>query len=228
MVTIVNRSIFEALSLPRSLTKRASHVVKNVKIGGKTRVKFCRFQASCLENKFITVLFFLWVFLDSVERESLQEHNKLRRKHLSPPLLWSNSLARKAQHIAQNLAAKDFLTLDDLQEQHGESLAQIQYTSEHLAKKAIDKWYSEINSYSFSYPKISEKTRHFAQIVWKRTKKMGLAVAKSPSGNFAFVVALYSPPIDNKEHLRQNVLAPGVKNDLYSTIRRRRTPWSRL
>lgn len=163
-----------------------------------------------------------------MERESLQEHNKLRRKHLSPPLLWSNSLARKAQHIAQNLAAKDFLTLDDLQEQHGESLAQIQYTSEHLAKKAIDKWYSEINSYSFSYPKISEKTRHFAQIVWKRTKKMGLAVAKSPSGNFAFVVALYSPPIDNKEHLRQNVLAPGVKNDLYSTIRRRRTPWSRL
>lgn len=162
----------------------------------------------------------LSTFSDDVEKEALEEHNKLRRKHLSQPLLWSYSLARKAQQIAQRLAGKDFLTLNDLQEPHGESLAQIKYNNEHLAKKAIDKWYSEINSYSFSYPEINEKTRHFAQIVWKGTREMGLAVAKSPSGDYAFVVALYSPPIDSKGHLRQNVLPPGVKNDLYSTFRR--------
>ena len=159
-----------------------------------------------------------------MERESLKEHNELRAKHFSPPLLWSHALTRKAQKIAQSLAAKDFLTLDDLQEPQGESLAQIQYTDQHLAKKAVDKWYSEIKSYSFSYPKISPKTRHFVQIVWKETKEVGLAVAKGPNGNYAFVVALYSPPIiDSNGHLRQNVLRPGMKNDLYATIRRRST-----
>ena len=159
-----------------------------------------------------------------MERESLEEHNKLRAKHSSPPLLWSYSLERKAHKIAQSLAAKDFLTLDDLQEPQGESIAQIKYTDENMARKAIDKWYSEIKSYSFSYPKISETTRHFLQIVWRGTKEMGLAVVKSPSGDYAFVVALYSPTIDDsKGRLRQNVFRPGVKNDLYATFRRRRS-----
>ena len=156
-----------------------------------------------------------------MKKESLQEHNKFRRKHLSPPLQWSNALARKAQQIADTLATKDFLTIDDLQEQQGESFAQIKHTNEHLAKKAIDKWYSEINSYSFSYPQITGKTRHFVQIVWKGTKEMGFAIAKNPTGDYAFVVALYAPSIDSKKHLGQNVLRPGVQNDLYSTFKRR-------
>ncbi|XP_068709805.1 myb-like protein F isoform X1 [Montipora foliosa] len=158
---------------------------------------------------------------DDLKKESLQEHNKFRRKHLSPPLQWSNALARKAQQIADTLATKDFLTIDDLQEQQGESFAQIKHTKEHLAKKAIDKWYSEINSYSFSYPQITGKTRHFVQIVWKGTKEMGFAIAKNPTGDYAFVVALYAPSIDSKKHLGQNVLRPGVQNDLYSTFKRR-------
>lgn len=155
-----------------------------------------------------------------MERESLEEHNKLRAKHFSPPLSWSVPLARKAEKIAENLAAKDFLTLDDLREPQGESLAQILYTGESTAKKAIEKWYSEIQSYSFSYPKINDKTRHFVQIVWKETKKLGLAVAKSASGEYAFVVALYDPPISSEGHLRQNILRPGFKLDLYATFKR--------
>ena len=61
------------------------------------------------------------------------------------------------------------------------------------------------------------------QIVWKGTKEMGLAFAKSPHGDNAFVVALYNPPlIEGNGHLQQNVLRPGMKNDLYSTIKRKR------
>ncbi|KAL9983266.1 hypothetical protein ACROYT_G005412 [Oculina patagonica] len=162
------------------------------------------------------------VCADEVARESLEEHNKLRARHFSPPLSWSAPLARKAQKIAQSLAAKDFLTLDDLREPQGESVAQTLYTGESTAKKAIEKWYSEIQSYSFSYPKINDKTRHFVQIVWKGTRKMGLAVAKSASGEYAFVVALYDPPISSEGHLRQNILRPGLKHDLYATFRRKR------
>ncbi|XP_015779293.1 PREDICTED: uncharacterized protein DDB_G0283697-like [Acropora digitifera] len=161
-----------------------------------------------------------WIY--ELKEESLEEHNNLRRKHFAQPLSWSNALAKKAQKIANSLATKAFLTLDDLQEQQGESVAQVQYTNQHLAKRAIDKWYSEINSYSFSYPKINSKTKHFVQIVWKEAKEMGLAVAKRPSGDYAFVVALYSPAINSKKHLQQNVLRPGVRNDLYSTFKRRR------
>ena len=164
----------------------------------------------------------MWNILDELKEESLEEHNNLRRKHFAQPLSWSNALAKKAQKIANSLATKAFLTLDDLQEQQGESVAQVQYTNQHLAKRAIDKWYSEINSYSFSYPKINSKTKHFVQIVWKEAKEMGLAVARRPSGDYAFVVALYSPAINSKKHLQQNVLRPGVRNDLYSTFKRRR------
>lgn len=174
---------------------------------------------TCVHSNLCT---YYYVILGDVETESLEEHNKLRAKHFSPPLAWSASLARKAQTIADNMAAKDFLTLDDLQEPQGESLAQILYTGESTARKAIKKWYNEIQSYSFSYPKINDKTRHFVQIIWKGTKEMGLAVAKSTSGEYAFVVALYNPPISSEGHLRQNILRPGLKHDLYSTIRKRK------
>ena len=149
----------------------------------------------------------------------MKEHNRLRAKHFSPPLSWSASLARKARKIAQSLAGKDFLTLDDLQERQGESIAQIVYSGESTITKAIDKWYKEIGSYSFSYPKINSKTRHFAQITWKGTKKMGLAITRSGSGEYAFVVALYNPPVSSERHLQQNILPPGLRHDLYSTFR---------
>lgn len=153
----------------------------------------------------------------------MEEYNKLRAKHFSPPLSWSSSLARKAQKIAQSLAGKDFLTLDDLQERQGESIAQILYNGENPAITAIEKWYKEIESYSFSYPKINSKTRHFVQIAWKGTKEMGLAVTRSSSGEYAFVVALYNPPVSSDSHLRQNILPPGHKHDFYSTFRRRKS-----
>ncbi|XP_073238625.1 uncharacterized protein [Porites lutea] len=191
--------------------------------GTSLRARICLVTSCSQKDLFQTKSCQRSICADDLERESLEEHNELRAKHFSPPLLWSHDLSSKAQAIAQRLATKDFLTLDDLQEPQGESLSQIQYTDEHLAKKAIDKWYSEIKSYSYSYPKISPKTRHFVQIVWKGTKEMGLAFAKSPHGNNTFVVALYNPPlIEGNGHLQQNVLRPGMKNDLYSTIKRKR------
>ena len=153
----------------------------------------------------------------------MDAHNEIRTKHFSPPLTWSTSLAKKAETIANYLAGKKFLTLDDLRETSGESIAQIKHAGGNVARRAIRKWYNEVKSYSFSYPKINDRTRHFVQMVWKGTKELGLAVAKAPSGEYTFVVALYSPAADTHHHVRQNVLRPGHKHDVYATFRKRNT-----
>lgn len=159
-------------------------------------------------------------------KESLKAHNSIRVLHHSRPLMWSNSLAQKAKQLAENLASRDYIGSQDLNEEQGENIAQLRQIkdSDSLAQKAVDLWYNEIKSYSFSYPEMNPKNRHFIQMVWKKTKTLGMASTKSPSGEYTFVVALYGgPDIDNKL-LHDNVLRPGKKNDVYTTFKRSRGP----
>ena len=124
--------------------------------------------------------------------------------------------------IANQLAHKEFITLLDLHEQKGENIAQLQGTSGDIAQRAVAQWYREIQSYSFSYPEMNVQTRHFIQMIWRGTKEMGMAIAKSPNEEYSFVVAFYNPPAVNAHHLSKNVLRPGTgrNEDVYSTFRR--------
>merc|ERR550532_1481163 len=58
--------------------------------------------------------------------------------------------------------------------------------------KPVDSWYSEIKKYEFGKEPTSMGTGHFTQVVWKTTKKMGIAKARTNSGKI-IVVANYEP-----------------------------------
>lgn len=160
---------------------------------------------------------------DKWREESLHAHNHLRKLHHSPPLRWSNSLAKKAKELANTLAAMDYIGSQDLHEENGENIAQLHIKPEsynQLAKKAVNVWYKEANAYSFSYPQLTPSNRHFIQMIWKKTKTLGMASTSSRSGEYTFVVALYGGPGVERKRLRDNVLRSGKKNDVYTTFRR--------
>ena len=136
------------------------------------------------------------------------------------PLNWSQTLAERAQKLANKLAIKQSITPADLEEENGESVAQLWQSTKDGASKSTNLWYKEIKNYSFSYPELTPQNHHFVQMVWKETKELGMAKAKSPYGDYYFVVALYNPPGVNSRTLVKNVfhLKKGV--DVYSTFRR--------
>lgn len=162
-------------------------------------------------------------YLDKWREESLKAHNHLRKLHHSPPLVWSNSLAKKAKNLANALAAMDFIGSQDLHEEKGENIAQLRIKpgeGEDLAQKAVDLWSKEENSYSYSYPQLNPSNRHFIQMIWKKTRKFGMASTGSRSGENTFVVALYGGPGVDHKLLRDNVLRAGKKHDVYTTFKR--------
>ena len=48
-----------------------------------------------------------------------------------------------------------------------------------------------------------------------------MGLASSPTGKYMIVVALYSPVARDQHLLRKNVLRPGVKKDVYATVKYR-------
>ncbi|KAM3960130.1 ectin [Aphomia sociella] len=77
------------------------------------------------------------------------------------------------------------------------------------ARDCVDRWYSEINQFSFGREPEELKCGHFTQIVWKTTKELGIGSAKSKSGKL-YVVANYHPPGNWGNQFAKNVLPPGA------------------
>lgn len=138
------------------------------------------------------------------------------------PLKWSQTLADRAQKLASNLAIKLSIRPSDLEEENGESIAQLRRSPKEEVCRSTRLWYTEIKHYSFSYPELTPENHHFVQMVWKGAKELGMGKAKSPYGNYSFVVALYDPPGVNPHTLIKNVfrLGKGKEIDVYSTFRR--------
>lgn len=90
------------------------------------------------------------------------------------------------------------------------------------ARDCIDKWYSEINEFSFGREPEVLTCGHFTQIVWKDTKELGVGSAKSKTGKL-YVVANYFPPGNYNGQFSKNVLPPGA-NQFKSSYARNAPP----
>ena len=68
-------------------------------------------------------------------------------------------------------------------------------------------WYSEVSKHDFDVEPMSTGTGHFTQMVWKASKKLGVAKARSENGKI-IVVANYEPAGNVIGRYVKNVLPP--------------------
>nr|XP_058944519.1 uncharacterized protein LOC131772589 isoform X1 [Pocillopora verrucosa] len=153
---------------------------------------------------------------NAVFQEALAAHNKLRAMHHVNPLQWNVTLAEQAQQTAESVAS-DPSTFQG--EPLGENIAQIWHDLPRAPLKATTIWYSEKKSFSFSYPELNDKVKHFTQMIWRDTSQLGMGAAPSPSGKYVIVVALYRPVGNDIHRIRDNVQRPGPVQDVYATIK---------
>jgi len=144
----------------------------------------------------------------------LQLHNYYRARHSVSPLIISQRLNHIAQRYAEHLAATSKF-------EHSGNKLENEVLGENLymqwisfgkvpvsAREATKSWYDEIDLYNYKYPRYSEETGHFTQMIWKSTKKMGVGVALSADEREVYVVANYYPAgnIVNPGYFEKNVL----------------------
>jgi len=150
-------------------------------------------------------------------------HNQLRFEHGVPPLEVSNRLAKWARLTAAESACLDRLeagTVPKDEDGNGrcgqnlwayEPLEQglDEAFAERMAIQGIQNWYEELDLWNFDRctPVESAKkgeTRHFTQLVWRSTKRLGCAMARSSSGRWYFACNYF--PVGNvRRQFRRNV-----------------------
>lgn len=65
--------------------------------------------------------------------------------------------------------------------------------------------YEEINKYKYNHPGYQKGTGHFTQIIWRETKQVGVAFARSADGRRIYIVARYYPPGNFVQTISANV-----------------------
>lgn len=134
----------------------------------------------------------------------LSAHNIHRAKHGASALVWSDTLASRAQDWANRCVFEHSSTSLAV----GENL--FRWTGSRTPKSAVDLWYNENSDYDYvaGAPKTpGAVTGHFTQIVWKGTSELGCGLANCPSiGNF--LVCNYGPAGNVRGRYTSNVSAP--------------------
>ncbi|CAG9576157.1 unnamed protein product [Danaus chrysippus] len=145
------------------------------------------------------------------EIETLEAHNEYRKEHGTPPLVLSKDISKISQKWAEELAKNDTLAYS-INDTYGESV----YCGwspdpgvKIRAKDWVDRWYNEINDYSFGKEPEVLTCGHFTQIIWKNTREIGVGCAKSKSGKL-YVVTNYYPPGNFSGQFVKNVPPPGA------------------
>ncbi|CAG2063987.1 unnamed protein product [Timema podura] len=127
--------------------------------------------------------------------DCLRAHNDYRRRHGVEPLKLNKKICKYSEEWAKYLASRGIMEHRQNNE-YGENIF-CSWSSNANYKvtgtEPVDNWYSEIKDHPFGREPRDLKSGHFTQVVWKGSKELGVAVAKSRNGQI-FVVANYSPP----------------------------------
>lgn len=139
------------------------------------------------------------------QHECLQAHNEYRLRHGVPPLKLNKEMCKVSQDWANNLIKKSVLQHSNNRD-YGENLFCIQSSNPNFTingTKAVENWYEEIKCHKFGVEPNSLSSGHFTQVVWKDSKELGVAFAKS--GGKIIVVANYYPAGNIIGHFAENV-----------------------
>ena len=128
--------------------------------------------------------------------DMVNAHNQWRQQVGSPPLVWSNELAKVAQDWANQLVSKGRMEHRP-NSQYGENIYWGQGTVS--AKDVVDLWGSEVKDFRNGvFPDVSTTgswvdVGHYTQVVWKDTTEVGCGMART-SNNAEYWVCNYNPP----------------------------------
>lgn len=110
------------------------------------------------------------------EKECLDAHNEVRRKHGSPALFLDRKLCNVAQNVACAMINTD-IKEDGASHGYGENVYMCNGFFPN-AKQVVQTWYSEIKDYKFGFTNYSMKTCHVTQLLWKKSLKLGVGFSK--------------------------------------------------
>ncbi|XP_067001116.2 uncharacterized protein [Anabrus simplex] len=127
--------------------------------------------------------------------DCLRAHNEYRQKHGVPPLKLNKKICKYSEEWAKHLASRGHMEHRQNSD-YGENIfCSWSSNPNHriTGREPVDNWYSEIKSHPFGREPKDLKSGHFSQVVWRDSRELGVAVAKSRTGQI-FVVCNYSPP----------------------------------
>ncbi|CAH8430983.1 unnamed protein product [Schistosoma turkestanicum] len=156
---------------------------------------------------------------DQLNRDALDEHNRLRALHGCPPLKYDARLAREAQSWTEYLARMKIIK-HSMCVGYGENLAYAQSSgkAEMSGIQATQNWYNEIHDHNFN-KQYQSHSGHFTQVVWKNTSRAGFGIQKSIDGHHVYIVGRYEPAGNIQGQFQENVPQP---------TRKQSTPNSRI
>ena len=120
----------------------------------------------------------------------LAAHNAVRQRVGVQQLAWSESLAAFAQEWADYLATHEQF-LHRPNSRYGENLFKITGARTTPAK-VVSNWADEAKNYDYSSNTCRSVCGHYTQIVWRDSKRVGCAAARS--GRTEVWVCNYDPP----------------------------------
>jgi len=126
----------------------------------------------------------------SLAGQMLAAHNAVRAEVKTRPLEWSDKLAEAAQNWANRLIVEHTLA----HQQHpnyGENLFEAN-GSNATPEEVVKRWAAEASNYDYKTNRCRGACGHYTQIVWRDTRRVGCAVARSP-GREVWVCE-YDPP----------------------------------
>ena len=129
-------------------------------------------------------------------KAALLVHNKARNEVGIGSLIWSEELADDAQQYAIFLAENNKFE-HSLAKGFGENLFWGRgFSDKFLLKAAAEAWYREKSYYQYGPILINDhfyKIGHYTQMIWQKTQKVGIGMARASNGE-VYVVARYYPP----------------------------------
>lgn len=111
------------------------------------------------------------------QQKSLKIHNDLRKKHAADPLQLDEKLCRYSLEWAEKLLSENKM-YHRPDSPYGENIFMGIGMSSVDASRPVQAWYDEIKLYDFKKPVFDPKIGHFTQVVWKNSKKLGVAIAQ--------------------------------------------------
>jgi hypothetical protein len=150
--------------------------------------------------------------LDRFRDELVNAHNEYRARHSAQKLTRNHDLDELAQKWADHLRHKRLFLLCDYHyrgEAVGENTLVKLYNGNRLnGKQVAEEWYLEGNDYPFGTddPKTKlKKCGRFSQMLWASSKEIGVGRVEDKDG-CCWIVCLYSPQGNVRDHFKNNVL----------------------